>query len=162
MACAVSTLMAMPRDVTCGEIGAVANMAAANSRLTIDPVFIAFLLMCSTGKDGCCRMWISNPPRARQAYTKALERVHFLRDQHSERGKQDQGTSRSLRLDRWAIPRDSRPGRLQGTLTETLRIALAELRQCDDALSQGRTDGVVAARGGARSQTSPISKAMPI
>ena len=34
------------------------------------------------------------------------------------------------------------------TLTETLRIALAELRQCDDALSQGLTDGVVAARGG--------------
>ena len=35
---------------------------------------------------------------------------------------------------------------LQGTLTETIGIALAVLRQLDDALSQRPSDGVVAIR----------------
>src|SRR6476469_882893 len=48
MACAVSTLTATPRDVNCGEMGAVAKMAAANSKPIIDPVLIAFLLMFTT------------------------------------------------------------------------------------------------------------------
>jgi hypothetical protein len=52
-------------------------------------------------------------------------------------------------LDGRAIPMDGRSDRLQGTLTETLGIALADLRQHDDALGQRRPNGVVAARSGA-------------
>jgi hypothetical protein len=37
----------------------------------------------------------------------------------------------SLRLDRRTIPMDSRTDCLQGTLTETIGIALADLRQPD-------------------------------
>jgi hypothetical protein len=55
----------------------------------------------------------------------------------------------SLRLDGRAIPMDSRTDRLQGTLTKTLGIALADLRQHDDALGQRRPDGIVTARSGA-------------
>ena len=41
----------MPRDVTCGEIGIVAKIAAANSRPTTDQVFIVFLLVFNAPKD---------------------------------------------------------------------------------------------------------------
>ena len=44
------------------------------------------------------------------------------------------------------LPVDRRTDSLQGTLTETLGIALAVLRQLDDALSQCTSDRVVAAR----------------
>src|SRR3954468_5238242 len=52
----------------------------------------------------------------------------------------------SLRLDACAIPIACRTAHLQGALTETLGIALAGLRQHDDALGQCGTNGVVAAR----------------
>ena len=67
----------------------------------------------------------------------------------------------SLRLDGRAIRMDSRTDCLQGTLTETLGIALAGLRQHDNALGQGRANGVVAA-GVEPSEASVISKAIPI
>ena len=44
---------------------------------------------------------------------------------------------------------DSRTDRLQGALTETLGFALAGLRQHDNALGQGRPNGVVAPRSSA-------------
>ena len=61
----------------------------------------------------------------------------------------------SLRLDGCAIPMDSGTDCLHGTLTETLGIALADLRQHDNALGQGRPNGVVAARSSAERGPAP-------
>ena len=72
MACAVSTLMAMPRDVTCGEIGAVAKMAAANNRPMIDPAFIAFLLVFSPEEERTALLNLSAPVRFHRSAKSSL------------------------------------------------------------------------------------------
>ena len=60
-----------------------------------------------------------------------------------------------------ALFRDGRSDRLQGTLTETLGIALADLRQHDDALGQRRPNGVVAAPEWSRARPAPSQRQYP-
>ena len=98
MACAVSTLTATPRDVTCGEIGAVAKMAAANSRPMIDPALIAFLLMFSPYKDGRCLIKNSNPRASDTSIHPESEIESTLtwhyESRRVERSNQDQDTTK--------------------------------------------------------------------
>jgi hypothetical protein len=67
----------------------------------------------------------------------------------------------SLRLDACAIPVDCRTAHLQGALTETLGIALAGLRQHDDALARAVRMGS-SQPGVAPSEASATSNPIPI
>jgi hypothetical protein len=80
-------LTATPREVTCGEIGTVAKIIAANSRPMTDHVFIVFLLVFNATKKDHAQLRTAIPGKSKHTSGAAYE------NRRVERGNQDQGTT---------------------------------------------------------------------